>query len=126
MKNLRHASVTLASQKPFGDDADIVEQTWLSRWKGLPLAPMKIPVEARGEFIDTIVITPRPSDEFSELLEAIFRIFEWGIIISAITLVLTWFIVNRSLRPIHALRDACGGCQTVNLICVSPRSGLQR
>ncbi len=106
MKNLRHASVTLASQKPFGDDADIVEQTWLSRWKGLPLAPMKIPVEARGEFIDTIVITPRPSDEFSELLEAIFRIFEWGIIISAITLVLTWFIVNRSLRPIRALRDA--------------------
>lgn len=108
LKNLRHASVSLASQKPeaSNDDNNEIEKTWLSEWKGLPVTPLKIPVEVRGQLLDTIIVTPRPGDEFSELLEAIFRIFEWGTIISTIMLLLTWFIVNRSLRPVHALRDA--------------------
>ncbi|CAA2137938.1 HAMP domain-containing protein [Hyphomicrobium sp. ghe19] len=108
LKNLRHASVSLASQKGTGDDSDHddIEQTWLSRWRDLRLVPLKMPVEVRGELIDTIVITPKPSDEFGELLEAIFQIFQWGVIISAVTLALTYFIINRSLSPVRALRDA--------------------
>ena len=54
--------------------------------KEVPLAPLRIPVEVRGDIIDTIVIMPKPSDEFSELLEAIFQIFQWGVIISTVTL----------------------------------------
>ncbi len=108
LKNLRHASVSLASQRAAGDDSDHndIEQTWLSRWRDLRLVPLKMPVEVRGELIDTIVITPKPSDEFGELLEAIFQIFQWGVIISAVTLALTCFIINRSLSPVRALRDA--------------------
>ncbi|MFT3731875.1 MAG: HAMP domain-containing protein [Hyphomicrobium sp.] len=108
LKNLRHAAVSLASQKQTDSDGyeNKIEQTWFSGWKGLPIKPLKIPVEVRGQIIDTIIITPRPGDEFEELLEAIFRIFEWGTIISAIMLCLTWFIINRSLKPVHALRDA--------------------
>lgn len=108
LKNLRHASVSLASRKPPADGSpnNQIEKTWLSEWKGLAVAPVKIPVEVRGRLLDTIIITPRPSDEFSELLEAIFRIFEWGSIVSAVMLLLTWLIVNRSLQPVHALRDA--------------------
>jgi two-component system, NarL family, sensor histidine kinase UhpB len=108
LRNLRHASVSLASENQ--DDSvrreNELERTWLSEWKGLPVAPLRIPVEVRGRLLDTIVITPRPDDEFSELLEAIFRIFQWGTIVSTVTLALTWFIVNRSLQPIHALRAA--------------------
>lgn len=108
LRNLRHASVSLASQKQDHSDSyqNEIENTWLSEWKGLPVTPRKIPVEVRGQLLDTIIITPRPGDEFSELLEAIFRIFEWGTIISAFMLILTWLIVNRSLRPVHVLRDA--------------------
>lgn len=108
LKNLRHASVSLASQKdaPDASDHDDLKQTWLSRWKDLPLVPLKIPVEARGALVDTIVITPKPSDEFAELLEAIFQIFQWGVIVSTVTLALTWLIIDRSLKPVRALRDA--------------------
>lgn len=108
LKNLRHASVSLASQEAENGQTseDEIEKTWLSGWKTLPVAPVKIPVEARGRLVDTITITPRPGDEFSELLEAIFRIFEWGTIVSAIMLLLTWLIVNRSLTPVRGLRDA--------------------
>ncbi|HML28667.1 MAG TPA: HAMP domain-containing protein [Hyphomicrobium sp.] len=108
LKNLRHASVSLASQKQKENDGHQSEfgSTWLSAWKGLPVAPLKIPVEVRGQLLDTIVIMPRPGDELSELLEAIFRIFQWGTIVSAITLLLTSLIIHRSLKPIHALRDA--------------------
>lgn len=108
LKNLRHASVSLASQKKEESDSDQnkFETTWLTAWKGLPVTPLKIPVEVRGQLLDTIVIRPRPGDEFSELLSAIFRIFQWGTIVSAITLLLTSLIINRSLKPIHALRDA--------------------
>ena len=108
LKHLRHASVSLASQKGEADPTldDGLERTWFSGGKSLPVAPLKIPVEARGQLLDTIVVTPRPGDEFSELLEAIFRIFQWGTIVSAIMLFLTWLIVNRSLQPVRALRDA--------------------
>lgn len=108
LKNLRHASVSLVSQQRQEDKNfdDKIETTWLSVWKGLPASPVKIPVIVRGQILDTIVITPRPGDEFSELLEAVFRIFEWSSIVSVIMLVLTWLIINRSLRPIHALGDA--------------------
>ncbi|MBS0232144.1 MAG: HAMP domain-containing protein [Proteobacteria bacterium] len=106
LKNLRHASVSLESRRSPDSDDNEIEKTWLSEWKGLPVTPVKIPVEVRGQILDTIVITPRPGDEFSELLEAIFRIFEWGSIVSAIMLLLTWLIINRSLKPIHGLRSA--------------------
>lgn len=109
MRSLRHAAVSLASQQPAEAgvlDSDDDEPRWLSPFKGEPPAPLRIPVEVNGEPIDTIVITPRPDDEFSELWEAVKRIFQWGVIISTVTIVLTWLIVNRSLSPIHALRDA--------------------
>jgi len=109
LKILRHASVSLASRnvQPAADnDVDDIEQTWLSRWKGVALEPLRIPVEVRGKLLDTIIITPKPGDELSELLEAIVRIFEWGVIISAVTLLLTWLIINGSLSPIRALRGA--------------------
>ncbi|MET0408924.1 MAG: HAMP domain-containing protein [Hyphomicrobium sp.] len=108
LKSLRHASVSLASQtlSSSSDYEDKIEMDWLSEWKGLRVEALRIPVEVRGQILDTIVITPRPGDEFSELLEAIFRIFEWGSIVSIITLILTWLIINRSLQPVHALRDA--------------------
>ncbi|MGO4683723.1 ATP-binding protein [Hyphomicrobium sp. 2TAF46] len=108
LKNLRHASVSLASQEEAERPAvqDDIEQSWLLGYNGHPFVPVRIPVEGRGKIIDTIVIMPKPSDEFSELLEAIFRIFEWGVIISTVTLALTWLIIDRSLGPIHGLRDA--------------------
>ncbi|MBN9248248.1 ATP-binding protein [Hyphomicrobium sp.] len=108
LKNLRHASVSLISQEGAERpaDQDDIEQSWLLGYNGHSFVPVRIPVEGRGEIIDTILITPKPSDEFSELLEAIFRIFEWGVIISTVTLALTWLIIDRSLRPIHGLRDA--------------------
>jgi two-component system sensor histidine kinase UhpB len=111
LKHLRHASVGLASQMPRdGDKNDdkSVESSWFSGERGVPLTSLRVPVEVHGKLIDTIVINPKPGDELAELWEAITRIFQWGIIISAITLILTWFIINRSLRPIHALRSAMG------------------
>lgn len=111
LKNLRHASVNLASRTPQGhpsDEDNDAETSWFSGEKDMPLVPLRIPVEVRGELVDTIVITPRPGDELAELWEAIARIFEWGVIVSTITLLLTWFIINRSLRPIHTLSEAMG------------------
>lgn len=111
LKNLRHASVSLASETPLEGDKNSgagVGSAWLSGEKNLPLAPLRIPVEVRGKIIDTIVIRSKPGDELAELWEAIARIFQWGVIISAVTLALTWLIINRSLRPIHALRNAMG------------------
>ncbi len=110
LKTLRHASVSLASQKQQQSDvnSDGIQSTWLARWKPLPVAPVSVPVEIRGRLVDTIIITPRPGDELSELLEAIFRISEWGSIVAATMLLLTWAIVNQALKPIHALRNAMG------------------
>jgi two-component system sensor histidine kinase UhpB len=111
LKNLRHASVNLASRMPqghAGKEGNDTETSWFSGERDMPLVPLRIPVEVRGEIVDTIVITPRPGDELAELWEAIARIFQWGVIVSAVTLVLTWYIINRSLRPIHALREAMG------------------
>lgn len=111
LKHIRHASVSLASETlSDGDqkrDAD-AGSAWFSGERNVPLATVKIPVEVRGTIIDTIVVKSKPGDELGELWEAIARIFQWGVIISAITLALTWFIINRSLRPIHALRNAMG------------------
>jgi len=109
MKSLRHAAVSLASRMPRTDgpsETEEAELRWLSFFKGDPPQPIRIPVEVRGERIDTIVVTPRPDDEFSELWEAVTRIFQWGVIVSAVTIFLTWLIVNRSLSPIRVLRDA--------------------
>ena len=108
LKYLRHASVSLASHKQDVNRSyqSKIENTWLSGWNGLHITPLRIPLEVHGQLLDTIVITPRPGDEFSELLETIFRIFEWGAVISVFTLALTWLIINRSLRPVHTLRDA--------------------
>jgi two-component system, NarL family, sensor histidine kinase UhpB len=110
LKNLRHASVSLSSQgrRDEATKDDDLETGWLSQWKGLPLSPLKIPVEIRGRLLDTIIVTPRPSDEFSELLEAFFRIFQWGTIVGIIMLAVTWFTIRHALEPIHALRDAIG------------------
>jgi two-component system sensor histidine kinase UhpB len=111
LKHIRHASVSLASETlPDGDqnrDAS-AGSAWLSGEKNVPLATVRIPVEVRGKIIDTIVVKSKPGDELAELWEAISRIFQWGVIISAITLALTWLIVNRSLRPVHALKNAMG------------------
>lgn len=111
LKHLRHVSVGLASQTPLkGEKSDdmSVGSAWFSGEKNIPLMPVRIPVQVRGELIDTIIVRPKPGDELAELWEAIARIFQWGVIISAVTLALTWFIINRSLRPIHALRNAMG------------------
>ncbi|HVZ05792.1 HAMP domain-containing protein [Hyphomicrobium sp.] len=124
LKNLRHASVNLASRMPQGTRTkDDSESTWFSGEKNIPLPTVKVPVDVRGELVDTIVITPKPGDELAELWEAIERIFQWGVIISAVTLALTWLIINRSLRPIHALRDAMGRMEAGDFDLRVPETG---
>jgi len=108
LKHLRHASVALASATHASRSAadKTVGSAWFAEEKDAALTTLRIPVEAQGKLIDTILIDPKPGDELAELWEAIMRIFQWGVIIMAVTLILTWLIINRSLRPIHALRKA--------------------
>ncbi|MBA2125330.1 hypothetical protein DLM45_03710 [Hyphomicrobium methylovorum] len=110
LRNLRHASVRLASSPiDAGKGAEEVEEgSWIPWEKSEPLTALSIPVEVGGKVIDTIEILPRPGDELEELWEAIARIFQLGVIILAVTLLLTWVIINRSLKPVHALRNAMG------------------
>ena len=107
LKHLRHAAVDLQSEiTRSGIKQPIDAEPGFLGWKPGPLDRLRIPVEVRGRIIDTIIITPKPSDELDEVWEAVQRIFQWGLLISVLMFLLTWLIVRRSMAPIHGLRDA--------------------
>lgn len=109
LKDLRHVSVSLASQNATGliSKYNVPDNGgWWHAKDAEVSKPLRVPVEVSNSLLDTIIITPQPDDEMMELEEAVSRIFQVGVILGLCVLALTSLVINRSLRSIQSLNMA--------------------
>ncbi len=110
-KDLRHAEVKLKSE-PSTLEEPRPEQWGLSRVLQLERPPATyIPVSVKGKSFGFIEIKPKPSDELSEIGEAISGIVGYGLLLGCAAIALTLVVVGRALRPLEALARAIRGMQ---------------
>lgn len=107
LKHQRHVRVELASRMHAGEGHAAGPSTIVPSWLKDAEAPeVRIPVHAAGKTIDTIIIVPEGGDEMREVWETIGRITAYGALFSLGAFLVTGFLIQRSLAPIHDLGRA--------------------
>lgn len=108
LKSLRHVSVTLATRQAQSQTRMVPNQDGFMFGIAIDQAapPLKIPFEVSGRLLDTVIITPNPQDEISEVREAAMQIIKYGLLAGLALFALTSLVINRSLQPIETLRRA--------------------
>lgn len=107
---LRHVMIRLEPEgepRKSGLSYDGIKGWFISRLRPeMPAEPVRLPVATRTGLVGTLVIEANPGDEIAELLDEILQISAAGALVSLILFAVTTSIVNRSLRPIGAMRRA--------------------
>ena len=107
---LRHVTIRLEQEgepRKSGFSYDGIKGWFIARIRPeIPAEPVRLPVATRTGSVGTLVIEANPGDEIAELLDEILQISAAGALVSLILFAVTTSIVNRSLRPIGAMRRA--------------------
>ncbi len=110
LSTLRHVEVFLLNEKSANSSAQ--EATNAGVWGRIGSAEafqtLQIPVVVSGKTIDTIVLKPKPSDELSEVRDAIKRIAQFSLALGAMVIALVTVLIGRLVRPLDSLAHAIG------------------
>ena len=112
---LRHVSITregpAGPNPPATQSNDAADDTpgvpsWFVAFVRPEQTSVSVPVTVNGKSLGALAITSHPGDEIAEIWDGIVVQISIGLAIAAGCLLMTFWVVNRALAPIEALKSA--------------------
>jgi len=96
---------------------------WFAKLLQTERAPVRIPIELKGQNLGTIVIASKPSDEIAEIWDATAFTLTAGLALITAVFALTTFAVRQALMPIQRLENALRLMQGGEYAVALPQTG---
>ena len=117
LMGLRHVTITRMDAVGSGDVADLPSDThddinqppaWFVRFVHPSQTKVSIPITVGARSFGSLVIKSDPRDEITEIWQGIVTQLAVGTVVTITLLLITMFVVDRSLGPVNELAQAMG------------------